>query len=60
MPIVPRFTVVGFGAAFLLGALMGLVVGLIAYPPTAWFAIFELGVPAGTGAWLDPASEHAC
>ena len=47
MPIVPRFTVVGSVAAFLLGALIGLVVGLIAYPPTAWFAIFELGVPAG-------------
>ena len=47
MPIVLRFTVVGAAAAFLLGALIGLIVGLIAYPPTAWFAIFELGVPAG-------------
>jgi hypothetical protein len=47
MPIVPRFAVVGSAAAFLLGALIGLVVGLLAYPPTAWFAIVEAGVPAG-------------
>jgi ABC-type uncharacterized transport system permease subunit len=47
MPIVPRFTIVGATAAFLLGALIGLVVGLIANPLTAWFALFEVGVPAG-------------
>jgi riboflavin transporter FmnP len=29
-----------------IGAIVGLVVGLLAYPPTAWFAVFELGVPA--------------
>jgi hypothetical protein len=29
-----------------IGAIVGLVVGLVAYPPTAWFAVFELGVPA--------------
>ena len=28
------------------GAIAGLVVGLIAHPATAWFAIFELGCPA--------------
>ena len=26
---------------------MGLVLGLIAYPATAWFAVFEVGIPAG-------------
>ena len=26
---------------------MGLVLGLRAYPPTAWFAVLEVGVPAG-------------
>lgn len=47
MPIIPRFAVVGSAAALLLGALIGLVIGLFASPPTAWFALFELGVPAG-------------
>jgi hypothetical protein len=28
-----------------LGAGGGLVIGLLAYPPTAWFAVFELGAP---------------
>lgn len=33
------------------GAATGLVLGLIAYPPTAWFAVIEVGVPgAVTGA----------
>jgi hypothetical protein len=34
-----------FGAV---GAVIGLMVGLRAYPPTAWFAALEIGVPAGT------------
>lgn len=37
------------GGAVLLGTLggvAGLVVGLIVYAPTAWFAVFELGLPA--------------
>jgi hypothetical protein len=29
-----------------MGAVTGLIVGLAAYAPTAWFAVFELGVPA--------------
>ena len=47
MPIVPRFAIVASAAAFLLGAIAGLIIGLIAYPPTAWFAVLELGIPAG-------------
>ena len=36
-----------FGAVFGAGgAIAGLVVGLRAYPPTAWFATLEVGVPA--------------
>lgn len=29
-----------------LGGLVGLVIGLISYPPTAWFAVLEIGIPA--------------
>jgi gas vesicle protein len=29
-----------------LGAVAGLVLGLRAHPATAWFAVFELGIPA--------------
>lgn len=32
-----------FGAV---GAVAGLVLGLAAYPPTAWFAVLEVGIPA--------------
>jgi len=28
------------------GCLCGLVLGLVAHPPTAWFAVLEVGVPA--------------
>jgi hypothetical protein len=28
------------------GALAGLILGLISYPPTAWAAVFEIGIPA--------------
>lgn len=30
----------------LVGALAGLILGLIANPPTAWAAVLELGIPA--------------
>jgi hypothetical protein len=29
-----------------IGGLVGLMVGLAAYPPTAWAAVFEVGLPA--------------
>ena len=47
MPLIPRFAVVGSTAALIVGGLVGLVLGLRAYPATAWFAVFEVGVPAG-------------
>jgi hypothetical protein len=47
MPIVARFAVVGSVTASLAGGVIGLVLGLLAHPPTAWFAILEVGVPAG-------------
>jgi hypothetical protein len=45
-PIVPRFAIVGMVVAGVLGALVGLVLGLRAHPATAWFAVLEVGVPA--------------
>jgi hypothetical protein len=47
VPIIPRFVVVCSTTALLFGGLVGLVLGLRAYPPTAWFAVLEVGVPAG-------------
>jgi len=41
-----RWGVIGAATAGAIGGAAGLVVGLLAYPPTAWFAIFELGTPA--------------
>jgi hypothetical protein len=38
--------VVGSIVAGILGGLVGLVLGLRGYPPTAWFAVLEVGVPA--------------
>jgi hypothetical protein len=45
LPLVGRWTAFGAGVAGALGALVGLVVGLRAYPPTAAFAVLEVGVP---------------
>ena len=47
MPLVARFAVVCSTSALVVGGLVGLVLGLIAYPATAWFAIVEVGIPAG-------------
>lgn len=47
MPLIGRWVVVGAVSAALVGGIVGLVVGLLAYAPTAWFAVFEAGVPAG-------------
>ena len=47
MPVVRRFAVIGSIVVGFLGALVGLILGLRAYPATAWFAVFEVGVPAG-------------
>ena len=47
VPLIARWVIVGAASASVIGGIVGLVVGLFAYAPTAWFAIFELGVPAG-------------
>lgn len=41
-----RGAILGATVAGVVGGVVGLIVGLTAYPPTAWFAVFELGVPA--------------
>ncbi len=43
-PDIARWTLTGAATAGGFGAIGGLVIGL-EYPPTAWFAVFELGVP---------------
>jgi hypothetical protein len=35
-----------------LGGAVGLVVGLSVNPATAWFAVLEVGVPAGVVGWV--------
>ena len=44
--IVARCAAIGAIAGSAIGSVAGLVIGLIAYPPTAFFAIFEAGIPA--------------
>jgi hypothetical protein len=41
-----RFATVGAICAGVAGAIVGLVIGLNVNAPTAWFAVFEAGVPA--------------
>ncbi len=57
IPLLGRFVLAGMVLAGGIGGVVGLIVGLRVYPPTAWFAIFELGVPAAVvGALLGLAS----
>ena len=46
LPPLWRAAVLGALAAGALGAVVGLVVGWRAYPPTAWAATVEVGLPA--------------
>jgi hypothetical protein len=46
LPVLLRSVVAGAVGAGVLGCVGGLVVGLLAYPPTALVAVFELGIPA--------------
>jgi hypothetical protein len=46
MPVPVRWAAIGAVSSGVIGGLVGLVVGLLAYPGTAWFAILELGIPS--------------
>ncbi len=46
MPVPGRFAVIGAVVLGIAGGVAGLIVGLFAYPPTALFAVVELGLPA--------------
>jgi hypothetical protein len=45
-PIPARFAIIGGGVLGIAGGIAGLISGLFAYPPTAWFAAAEVGMPA--------------
>ena len=45
-PVPLRWGAIGAVSTGVVGSVTGLVVGLVTYPRTAWFAIFELGAPS--------------
>lgn len=45
-PLPLRHVIAGGVLLGVIGAAVGLIVGVVVYVPTAWFAMFELGVPA--------------
>lgn len=47
MPLLQRCATVGTVSGGLVGAIAGLIIGLSTHAATAWFALFELGIPAG-------------
>lgn len=58
-PRVARWALIGLVACGLLGAVAGLVIGLRVHPATAWFATFELGLPAAVVGALGGAAAGA-
>jgi hypothetical protein len=52
LPVPVRHGTLGGLMSGVSGCIAGLILGLIAYPPTAWFATFELGAPAALAGWI--------
>lgn len=46
IPTMLRFAVLGAAVCGVVGGIVGLVMGLDTYAPTAWFAVFEISLPA--------------
>jgi flagellar biosynthesis protein FliR len=46
LPLILRWAAIGAVSAAVIGGIVGLIVGLLVRPATAWFAVFELGIPA--------------
>ncbi len=46
LPLAARWAIVGMVSVGVIGAIIGLVIGLRVYAPTAPFAVVELGLPA--------------
>ncbi|TIC79526.1 hypothetical protein E8D34_20345 [Nocardioides sp. GY 10113] len=46
LPLPLRAALLGAATLGLVGGLIGLLLGLDAYPPTTWFAVIEIGLPA--------------
>lgn len=46
LPVLPRSIVIGTVITGTVGGLVGLIVGLFTYAPTAPFAVIEVGLPA--------------
>jgi len=46
VPVPARWMLLGAVGLGVIGGVVGPVLGLDAYPPTAWFAVLEVGIPA--------------
>jgi deazaflavin-dependent oxidoreductase (nitroreductase family) len=51
-PLLGQCATVGVVVGLVLGGVAGLIIGLVVHAATAWFAVFELGVPAGIAGGL--------
>ncbi len=50
--VLERCATLGVATGGVIGAIAGLIIGLDANPATAWFAVFEVCIPAGIAAGL--------